>query len=79
VANNLGLIAVRQRLFEHALVFFEQALALLTPADDAARRAQVLGNIGSVYRDREEGEPALRWYRQALALFDSLGDANGAA
>ena len=32
VANNLGLIAVRQRLFERALGFFEQALELLTPA-----------------------------------------------
>ena len=38
-----------------------------------------MGNIGSVYRDREEGEPALRWYRQALATFESLGDMNGAA
>ena len=60
IANNLGLIAVRQRLFERALVFFEQALGLLTAAEDAARRAQVMGNIGSVYRDREEGEPALK-------------------
>jgi tetratricopeptide (TPR) repeat protein len=79
VANNLGLVAVRQKSFERALVFFEQSLALLTAAEDAARRAQIMGNIGSVYRDQEEGEPALRWYRQALALFESLGDANGAA
>jgi tetratricopeptide (TPR) repeat protein len=79
VTNNLGLIAVRQRSFERALLFFEQALALLAPFEDASRRAQVMGNIGSVYRDREEGEPALRWYRQALAVFENLGDARGAA
>jgi len=78
-ANNLGLIAVRERSFERALALFEQAVALLTLAEDAARRAQVMGNIGSVHRDREEGEPALRWYRQALAAFESLGDAWGAA
>jgi tetratricopeptide (TPR) repeat protein len=74
--NNLGLIAVRQKRYAAALEHFEKALAM---ESGSVRRAEVMGNIGSVYRDQEQGTPALRWYRQSLALFEQLEDNRGTA
>ena len=38
-----------------------------------------MGNVGSVYRDKEEHEAALDSYRKALAIFEELKESNGMA
>lgn len=70
--NNVG--TVLRRLGD-----FEGALRALTASLETQREMKqvggaVLNNIADVYRDLEDHEEALRYYREALSTFDARGE-----
>jgi len=57
---------------QEAIVHYTHALSLLQPEDD--RTARVLMHLGDVYRLLADDEHALDNYRQALVIWERLGD-----
>lgn len=73
-----GLVAYFRGDHAQAIALFEAAIAPLQAAEDWTELANVLGNIGASLVDQgDAGEQAASRYRQALAIWQRLGDAAG--
>ena len=65
--------------FVAAIRQFEIAARLSQAANNQAKQALALNNIGSVYDDLGEQPKALEYYNQALPLLRAVGDRSGEA
>jgi tetratricopeptide (TPR) repeat protein len=77
--NNQGHIQVRLKRYDDALSSFEKAAEIYRQLGDHILLGEQLGNIGSVYRDREEWDAALENYSKGLALFEQVDHKRGVA
>ena len=53
--------------------------SLVEEMGDKYGKAQQLGNIGSVYRDKAENKKALEYYTNSLTIFEDISDKVGTA
>jgi DNA-binding CsgD family transcriptional regulator/tetratricopeptide (TPR) repeat protein len=59
--------------------YFQQALTAARTLGDAAILAQSLNRVGNWYVNVERSDEALQFHREALAIFERLGDQPGLA
>ncbi|WP_237395864.1 CHAT domain-containing protein [Okeania sp. KiyG1] len=62
---------------EYALLFFQQALSL--EVGDRSGKATTLNLIGEFYQSIGQPEEALKYFREALSLWEKVGDRSGKA
>ena len=77
--NNKGHIQVQLKRYHDALSSFGKAAEIYNTLGDQIGLGDQLGNIGSVYRDREEWDAALEHYSKSLAVFKEAGHKRGVA
>jgi tetratricopeptide (TPR) repeat protein len=70
---NKALVLAGLRRFEEALVAFRSALKGFEREGEFIHVAGQWGNIGSVHRDMEQPDDALRSYEESLAIYRELG------
>ncbi|MCP4283410.1 MAG: tetratricopeptide repeat protein, partial [Gammaproteobacteria bacterium] len=75
--NNLGLAYSDLGQVEHAIKYYEQALAIDREIDDRRGEGAALGNLGIAYSDLGQVEHAIEYYEQALAIDREIGDRQG--
>ncbi len=64
---------------DEALERFQGAGRLCESLGDSTGLAWQLGNVGSVYRDKEDHQAALESYSKALAIFEEQDESIGMA
>ena len=69
-----GILARRQGDLDAALHSYETAVGLLEDSRHESRRALILGNLGTVLRDRGSFAQALELQLEALAIRERIGD-----
>lgn len=74
VHNNWGLVCQEQEQFEAALAHFEQAEAAFRVAGALRGQAKTLANRAETLRRRQEWQDAASYLRQAIALYQQIGD-----
>jgi tetratricopeptide (TPR) repeat protein len=62
---------------QHALEYYEQALAILREVRDRSGEGTTLNNLGGVYDDLGQKQHALEYYEQALAIRREVRDRSG--
>ena len=67
------------RDYARAETWFRQGLMLSQALDDPALHARSLNRIGNWHLNVEQPQEALRYHREALAIFQQLHDARGIA
>lgn len=67
------------RDYARAGEYFERALELARASNDSLRVAYTLNRAGNWYLNNEDPQRALAYHREALSIFESLGDAHGLA
>ena len=72
--NALGVLAHRAARFDRATRYHAEALRLWTAAGDRVGMAQALFDMGWMYFDQVQLEPAKQSARESLALAESVGD-----
>jgi tetratricopeptide (TPR) repeat protein/transcriptional regulator with XRE-family HTH domain len=77
--NNLGVVDLEQRHYQHAVGHFEQALALYREVDDLSSQGNTLDNLGFVEFAQGHCERAVDHLTQALAIVRQVGNRNGEA
>jgi tetratricopeptide (TPR) repeat protein len=78
-ANGLGLLLLRRGDPTKAVDALERSLAVLDPARDALRIAQVENNLGSAYADLADWVRSEDCYRRSLEIRRRSGDVPGEA
>ena len=78
-ACNQGLTLSENGDYTKALDAFSDALVIFEAEKDHKNEAQVLMNIGSVYRDMSEPILAEEYYHHAMEIFERLDDQEGIA
>ncbi len=68
-----------QRDYTRAETWFRQALILAQALEDPVLHARSLNRIGNWHLNVEQPQEALRYHREALAIFQQLHDARGIA
>ena len=79
IYNNLGHLNVQMHRFDDALNHFQNACQIFDSLEDKHGKAEQLGNMGSVYRDKFESKKALELYFDAISIFEEIGDKLGFA
>jgi tetratricopeptide (TPR) repeat protein len=79
VANDLGLVYLRQGRYGDAAALFHEVLDVQLRRKHWPGVAGALNNLGEVARHRNELDEAMEHYDRALALFERSGDEAGAA
>ena len=77
--NNKGHIQVQLKRYGDALSSFGKAAEIYDTLGDQIGLGDQLGNMGSVYRDREEWDAALDSYSKSLAVFEEADHKRGVA
>jgi len=77
--NNLGHVLVGLGRRDEALERFQESGRLCESLGDRNGLAWQLGNVGSVYRDKEEHLAALESYSKALSIFEEQDESIGMA
>jgi tetratricopeptide (TPR) repeat protein len=72
--NALGVLAVQQGRYQHAICHLEQAQALFRQAGDLFGQARTLNNLGMACLLEGHHEQASSRFQQALTLFRANGD-----
>src|SRR5260370_22688214 len=67
------------RDYAQAETWFRQALTLSQALDDPVLHARSLNRIGNWHLNVEQPHEALRYHREALAIFQQLQDSRGIA
>ncbi|HMA33700.1 MAG TPA: tetratricopeptide repeat protein, partial [Chloroflexia bacterium] len=75
---DLGLLW-SERDYAQAGTYFQQAVTQAGALSDPAPLAHSLNRLGNWHLNHEQPDPALRYHRDALALFQNLGDQAGIA
>lgn len=74
VHNNWGLVCQEQEQLEAALAHFEQAEAAFRAAGNLRGQAKTIANRAETLRRRRDWEGATGYLRQAIALYQQIGD-----
>jgi len=77
--NNMAAVYVRRSDYTTALPYFQQALAMNRPLNDARNEASLTNNIGICLMELGQYGPANENFLRALALRKELDDARGQA
>ena len=77
--NEAGVLAWAQNDFDHAILCFEECLALRKMSGEKAGIASALGNLGLVAREKLDMTSARAYQEECLALRRELGDTQGMA
>ncbi len=75
--NDIGVVHYRQRQWAEAEAALREAVQAAGP-EHPDKRAQALGNLGSLYARQGRAADAEEAYNQAVALFRQIGDADKA-
>jgi len=70
--------AVLREHLNAALQAYQQALGML-PADEVDTRATIHNQLGIIYHEAGQTEPAVAHYREAIRYFEAMGDLYRAA
>ncbi len=71
-----GLALFQRGAVEEALAVFETAVSAYAAQDDELGQAEMLNNMGVIYRVQRKWETAVATLQQAAAIFAKLGDTN---
>lgn len=71
-----GLSLFQQGMHDKALAKFQEAAAAYKEQENETGRAEMLNNIGVIYRLRRQREDALSTLAEAEAIFAEIGDKN---
>jgi tetratricopeptide (TPR) repeat protein len=74
VHNNWGVVCIEQGQLDEAWAHFEQADSGFRAAGNLRGQAKTLVNRGEVCRHRQQWQVAELYFRQAMALYEELGD-----
>ncbi|PKP22360.1 MAG: hypothetical protein CVU05_04220 [Bacteroidetes bacterium HGW-Bacteroidetes-21] len=74
---NLGLLYSRQTKFNQSIGHYKKAWAALQNYPDKELKAMLLLNLGSVYKYTKYYPIAIRYFRKALELYQSMGNIEG--
>ena len=77
--NNMAAVYVRQSDFATALPYFQQALQMNHPLNDARNAGSLNNNIGICLMELGDHEEANEYFLKSLAVRKELGDARGQA
>jgi len=77
--NNLGNACARQRKFGEALGLLRESLAIRQEVGDRRGEGVTLDSIAEALQGAGDTAAARRSWRDALAIFDALGDAKAAS
>ena len=70
----LGLQQYEQKQYQEALKTFNKVLAICRKIGDKKAEAQILNNIGTIYRYLELYDKAVNYLQQSLAIQKQIGD-----
>ena len=70
----LGLQQYEQKQYQEALQTFKKVLLICRKIGDKKAEADILNNIGTVYRYLDEYSQALNFFQQSLAIKKQIGD-----
>ena len=74
--NDVGICYIELNRMDSAIFVFEKSLALTRLMHDTLREAKVLVNIGNVYLHRKDRISAIKYYLQAIRLWETCADQN---
>ncbi|MEQ9354431.1 tetratricopeptide repeat protein [Coleofasciculus chthonoplastes] len=70
----LGVVAQKQRHFEEAIAFYQQALQIYKDAEDWSKAATIYHQLGRVAEDQWYWDEAIAFYHNARKIFEDAGD-----
>ncbi|MBD1808994.1 tetratricopeptide repeat protein [Microcoleus sp. FACHB-SPT15] len=70
----LGVVAQKQRHFEEAKAFYQQALQIYKDAEDWSKAATIYHQLGRVAEDQWYWDEAIAFYHNARKIFEDAGD-----
>ena len=77
--NNMAAVYIRRSDFATALPYFQQALKMNRPLNDARNAGSLNNNIGICLMELGDHEQANEYFLKSLAVRKELGDARGQA
>jgi CHAT domain-containing protein/Tfp pilus assembly protein PilF len=72
--NNIGIYHQQKADYSQAVIYLEQALAILRSLDDSGAEAECLNNLGLVYRELGVFDRAHHFIEEALSRDQARGD-----
>lgn len=79
VSNDLGVVCQKLQRYDDARQYFESALHLFAETNDDIKRAQTMGNLGTLLAQQKKHREAEIRLEQAAEIFHKLHDAQNEA
>ena len=78
ILNDMGVTRRELAEWVQAEAALDKAYLILVELGNVKGKAQVIGNLGSVYEGQERYEEAVDAYKQSATMFEQVGDSDSA-